>query len=472
MIKKFFLFTLTLTLLLMPFGAASAQETVPPPSSGPIYIIQSGDSLSSIATRFNISLQALMEANQIENANFISVGDRLVIPGLEGVSGLLDTNIIRFGETLQNVSRRNQVDPEILARINRITSPSEVYAGLNLIVPRSEEFQPFSKRMVVAAGQSPLEAAILAESDPWTISAINKLPGTWSPLPGDVYYAPGESQADAPEPNGMPSAFVEVNVSPLPITHGRTVEIFIRTQPDITLSGMLVDIPLSFFPLEDGRQVAIQGVHALLEPGAYPLQLQATLPDGSKQVFEQKVIVQTGYYPQETLLVEPETIDPVTTETEMAQIVEMTSKINPTRFWSGIFKSPAVFNDCFTSQYGNRRTYIGSGTGQEYYSFHSGLDFCGGEGLPITAPANGVVVFAGPLAIRGNATIIDHGWGVFSGIWHQSQILVSAGQQVSVGEQIGFVGGTGRVTGAHLHWEVWANGVQVNPFDWLQNVYP
>ena len=186
MIKKFSLFALALVLLLMPFGTASAQETAPPPSSGPIYIIQSGDSLSSIATRFNINLQALMDANQIENANFISVGDRLVIPGLEGVSGLLDTNIIRFGETLQNVSRRNQVDPEILARINRITSPSEVYAGLNLIVPRSEEFQPFSKRMVVAVGQSPLEAAILAESDPWTISAINKLPGTWSPLPGDV----------------------------------------------------------------------------------------------------------------------------------------------------------------------------------------------------------------------------------------------------------------------------------------------
>ncbi len=472
MIKKLILLILSVGLLVLSPGKVSAQET-PPPPSGPIYIIQSGDSLSSIATRFDLSLQELMDANQIDNANFISVGDRLVIPGLEGVSGILDTNILGFGETLLNISRRNQVSPEVLARINRITSPSELYAGSSLIVPLPEDSQPLSRRMVVEAGQSPLEAAILAESDPWTISTLNELPGSWSPLPGDVYYAPGESEPGAPIPNGMPPAFTEVSVAPLPVVHGRTVEIFIRTQPGVQLSGMLVDTPLRFFPLEEeGRYVAIQGVHALLDPGAYPLLLQASLPDGSQQTFEQRIIVQTGYYPEETLLVPTETIDPVTTETEMAQILDLTENINPARLWNGIFKSPSYFNDCFTSQYGYRRTYIGEGTGQEYYSFHSGLDFCGGEGLPITAPANGVVVFAGPLAIRGNATIIDHGWGVFSGIWHQSQILVSVGQQVSAGDLIGNVGGTGRVTGAHLHWEVWANGVQVNPLDWLNNTYP
>ena len=471
MSKKFILFIVTLGLLTLSFSQVSAQET--PPASGPIYIIQSGDSLSTIAARFNISLQELMDANQIENANFISVGDRLVIPGLEGVSGILDTNILGFGETLQNISRRNQVTPEALARINRITSPSELYAGSSLIVPLPEESQPLSKRMVVQAGQSPLEAAILAGSDIWTISTLNNLPGTWSPLPGDVYYAPGQAEEGAPAPNGMPSAFSEISVAPLPTTQGRTVTIFIRTQPGVQLSGLLVDMPLHFFALEEeGRYAAIQGIHALLAPGAYPLQLRADLPDGSQQIFEQRVIVETGFYPEETLLVEPETLDPVTTDNEMALLLELVSKINPTRLWSGIFKSPSYFNDCFTSQYGYRRTYIGKGTGQEYYSFHSGLDFCGGEGLPISAPANGVVVFAGPLTIRGNATIIDHGWGIFSGIWHQSQILVSTGQQVSAGDLIGNVGGTGRVTGAHLHWEVWANGIQVNPLDWLNNVYP
>ena len=86
---------------------------------------------------------------------------------------------------------------------------------------------------------------------------------------------------------------------------------------------------------------------------------------------------------------------------------------------------------------------------------------CGGEGLQISAPAPGRGGFAAPLTVRGNATIIDHGWGVYSGFWHQSQILVNVGDMVEQGQQIGVVGGTGRVTGAHLHWDLWVNGVQV-----------
>ena len=74
--------------------------------------------------------------------------------------------------------------------------------------------------------------------------------------------------------------------------------------------------------------------------------------------------------------------------------------------------------------------------------------------------------------VRGNATLIDHGWGVYSGFWHQSQILVQIGQMVEQNEVVGLVGGTGLVTGAHLHWDLWVNGVQVDPLDWLIQNYP
>ncbi|HZW04817.1 MAG TPA: M23 family metallopeptidase, partial [Anaerolineaceae bacterium] len=90
----------------------------------------------------------------------------------------------------------------------------------------------------------------------------------------------------------------------------------------------------------------------------------------------------------------------------------------------------------------------------------------------ILAPAPGVVVFAGPQTVRGNATIIDHGWGVYSGIWHQAAINVQVGDRVETGQKIGEIGATGRVTGPHLHWEVWVGGVQVQPLDWLENEYP
>jgi murein DD-endopeptidase MepM/ murein hydrolase activator NlpD len=82
------------------------------------------------------------------------------------------------------------------------------------------------------------------------------------------------------------------------------------------------------------------------------------------------------------------------------------------------------------------------------------------------------VVFAGPLTVRGNSTIIDHGRGIYTAYLHQSEILVKPGDLVSTGQVIGKVGGTGRVTGPHLHWEVWNGGVQVDPMDWLEQSYP
>jgi murein DD-endopeptidase MepM/ murein hydrolase activator NlpD len=76
------------------------------------------------------------------------------------------------------------------------------------------------------------------------------------------------------------------------------------------------------------------------------------------------------------------------------------------------------------------------------------------------------------LTVRGNATYIDHGWGVYTGYLHQSQLLVQAGDRVETGQLIGMVGNTGRATGPHLHWEVWVGGVPVQPLEWTSQSYP
>jgi len=90
----------------------------------------------------------------------------------------------------------------------------------------------------------------------------------------------------------------------------------------------------------------------------------------------------------------------------------------------------------------------------------------------IYAPAPGVVVFSEKLSVRGNATIIDHGQGIYSGFWHQEESYVKVGDVVTAGQLIGKIGSTGRVTGPHLHWEIWVNGVQVDPLDWLDALIP
>ena len=72
----------------------------PQPASGPIYVVQSGDSLYNIANDFGVSLADLIAANSIVNANNISVGSHLIIPGLEGINGILDKESISYGDTL------------------------------------------------------------------------------------------------------------------------------------------------------------------------------------------------------------------------------------------------------------------------------------------------------------------------------------------------------------------------------------
>ncbi|MEP7134010.1 MAG: peptidoglycan DD-metalloendopeptidase family protein [Chloroflexota bacterium] len=458
----------SLLLLFIIFVAGLASQPVAAQASGPVYIVQPGDTFYSIANRFNITFDELLTANAGIDPNVLSQGQQIVIPGLEGLSGVLDTEIIAFGDSLRSLSKRTQASDEQLIKLNRLVSPTELYVGISLIIPKQEGQQDLNTRISAGTGESLLELAIKQNSDPWTLSAINKQKGTWDTLPNDVLYSPTSGEGLA---TGLPSTFISASIEPLPMVQGDTEVIRVQTQNNAPVSGLLVESPLHFFQTTD-EQVALQGVHALLEPGVYPLKLQTTLPDGSSQSFEQMVLVTKGDYYNEELNVPADTIDPAVTEPENKNIFAITSPFTPTKYWDGIFSSPAVYPDQYTSRYGTRRIYHGIGTDLTITGFHTGLDFAGGTGLQIFAPAAGKVVFAAPLTVRGNATIIDHGLGVYSGFWHQSEQYVQVGDMVTQGQVIGLVGGTGRVTGPHQHWEVWVNGIQVNPLDWLTQAYP
>jgi murein DD-endopeptidase MepM/ murein hydrolase activator NlpD len=116
-----------------------------------------------------------------------------------------------------------------------------------------------------------------------------------------------------------------------------------------------------------------------------------------------------------------------------------------------------------TSPFGYRTDPITGAT-----AFHSGIDIGAACGTPIKAAGTGTVLTAGwNDGGYGNMTLVSHGNGMSTLYGHQSSIIVSAGQAVTQGQVIGYVGSTGKSTGCHLHFEVRVGGNPVDPRGYL-----
>jgi len=100
-------------------------------------------------------------------------------------------------------------------------------------------------------------------------------------------------------------------------------------------------------------------------------------------------------------------------------------------------------------------------------AFHQGLDISTEKGQPVYATADGTVETASYTGDYGNLIVIKHGFGLVTRYGHLSRYNVKPGATVKRGDVIGFVGATGRATGAHVHYEILANGQLINPLQLL-----
>lgn len=132
-------------------------------------------------------------------------------------------------------------------------------------------------------------------------------------------------------------------------------------------------------------------------------------------------------------------------------LLSSTPSIRPTEGW-------------ISSSFGYRKSPF---TGLR--EFHKGLDIANHNGTPVIATADGTVTFVGNNGFLGKVIKIDHGHGMVTRYAHIKKALKKRGETVKRGDTIALMGNTGRSTGSHLHYEVYLNGIPVNPKKYILN---
>ncbi len=439
----------------------------------PEYIIQDGDYLSYVADLFNTTVNDILAINNIADVNAISIGTRIKIPTLAGISGTINTSTINVGDTLQNIGILSNMPISMIASMNRLTSPTELFIGKTIITVADDKAASISAVETLQNEQTIIEKAALLNINPYLLSKINQTSDLCSFADNQIIFSKINSNNNETNTtiHKISPIVDEIEIHPLPLVQGETHVVHVKSSKVLSLSGKLYDQNLRFFQDTDKPYdwYAMVGINAMADVGLTDFLLTGNDSDGNSFSIDQRVIVQAGQFTTEVVEgVDASTLDESANKEDETAVHSLT-QTSSTRTW-GDYMSYPVDSPCFASGFGSRRTYNDG----SFHNFHDGTDFsvCAADNINIYAAADGTVIFAQEIPVHGNYTVIDHGWGVYTSYSHQSEIKVTVGQQVKRGDIIGLIGSTGRSVGPHLHWEVLINSVYVNALTWINTKFP
>lgn len=252
------------------------------------------------------------------------------------------------------------------------------------------------------------------------------------------------------------------------LQQGRVGLIAVDAPDAVQVTGQFSGRTLAFYIGEESPTIHYGLLTARLDQPIrdnYELMISVSFADGSREDLIAPVSVSSGGFIQQEVTLLPDQmnlINPDVEAAELERIFALTERVTPERMWDkNSFIVPV--NAPLTSPFGAVRIFNGT-----FNTIHTGWDFQAQIGRPMLATAAGEVVFAGPLDIRGNYVLIDHGLGIYSGYAHLSVIHVAQGQRVNAGQIIGQVGSTGRSSSAHAHVEFVVNNQWVDGADFIR----
>lgn len=210
-----------------------------------------------------------------------------------------------------------------------------------------------------------------------------------------------------------------------------------------------------------GTYSGLLGVDVSDEPGSRLLRLVITKSDGRVEIVDTEITVEKVDFgvqkirvPKKWAEFDDDTKERIRLESEIFKKVLETE--TEERLWDTPFVRPAAGR--ISTTFGLMRYINGKPK-----SPHCGIDIVAYLGTPVVAANGGRVALVIDAYIPGLTAIVDHGQGLYSLYCHLFKALVTEGEAVERGGEIGLVGGTGRITGVHLHYGVFLNSGCVDP---------
>ena len=261
--------------------------------------------------------------------------------------------------------------------------------------------------------------------------------------------------------SSLPARALQVQVSPNPAELGNTISVVI--QPNSPSSNPpTVKVGEKTYPtflIESGNFRALVPTTPLDPPGTLKIQVL-----GEDEVKDLSLPLRNRSFPTQRIRLSGAASQEAT-QHELDRVAAFKELQTPEKFWNGPLLKPNEGR--ISTGYGVRRYYNGV-FAKDYY--HRGVDYAGGMGSPVVAPAGGRIALVGRVSegfrVHGNTVGIDHGQGVTSIMLHLSRIDVQEGDFVQAGQRIGAIGSTGASTGPHLHWGLYVHGLAVDPVPW------
>jgi murein DD-endopeptidase MepM/ murein hydrolase activator NlpD len=246
----------------------------------------------------------------------------------------------------------------------------------------------------------------------------------------------------------------DLSVTPQAVPQGGTFKVRGGAAAQARFNG--ITIPL--FPQPGGGAFGLMPVRPDQAPGEYTLEL---LNAGGAVAGSVTVAVRDAHFAKQNIVMSQALSGLEASPEEGSLVRAFLEKASPARFWEEPLQLPV--RGCMTSPFGVERLRNGKPTGDR----HLGIDQRSPMSAPIRAVAAGMVRIARQFELRGGTVAIDHGQGLESMYMHMSKVAAVEGSRVQAGDVIGHIGSTGRSTGPHLHWSLYANGRAVNPAQWV-----